>query len=82
MIAVYHDHSHIVEVLIRFKSDVNLQTKVGVVIYVVYIVHVFAVRCYCLSGLILCGCLLYEINKRGCSNQLVLPTRPILLYQK
>ena len=44
MIAVYHDHSHIVEVLIRFKSDVNLQTKVGVVIYVVYIVHAFAVQ--------------------------------------
>ena len=44
MIAVYHDHSHIVEVLIRFKSDVNLQTKVGVVIYVVYIVNVFAVQ--------------------------------------
>ena len=44
MIAVYHDHSHIVEALIRFKSDVNLQTKVGVVIYVVYIVHLFAVQ--------------------------------------
>ena len=31
MIAVYHGHSPIVKVLIRFKSDVNLQTKVGVV---------------------------------------------------
>jgi len=31
MIAVYHGHLHIVEVLIRFKSDVNLQTKVSVV---------------------------------------------------
>ena len=37
MIAVYHGHSHIVEVLTRLKSDVNLQTKVGVVIYVVYV---------------------------------------------
>ena len=42
MIAVYHGHSHIVEVLTRLKSDVNLQTKVGVVVYVVYVVHVFA----------------------------------------
>ena len=33
MIAVYHGHSHIVEVLTRFKPDVNLQTKVGVVTY-------------------------------------------------
>ena len=41
MIAVYHGHSHVVEDLIRLKSDVNLQTKVGVVIYVV---HVFALQ--------------------------------------
>ena len=33
MIAVYHGHLHIVEVLTRFKPDVNLQTKVGVVAY-------------------------------------------------
>ena len=33
MIAVYDGHSHIVEVLIRFKPDVNLPTKVGVVTY-------------------------------------------------
>ena len=33
MIAVYHGHSHIVEVLTRFKPDVNLQSKVGVVTY-------------------------------------------------
>ena len=33
MIAVYHGHLHIVEVLTRFKPDVNLQTKVGVVMY-------------------------------------------------
>ena len=33
MIAVYHGYSHIVEVLIRFKPDVNLQTKVGIVTY-------------------------------------------------
>ena len=33
MIAVHHGHSHIVELLIRFKPDVNLQNKVGVVTY-------------------------------------------------
>ena len=44
MIAVYHGHSHIVEVLTRLKSDVNLQTKVGMVVYVVYVVHVFALQ--------------------------------------
>ena len=44
MIAVYHGHSHIVEVLTRLKSDVNLQNKVGVVVYVVYVVHVFALQ--------------------------------------
>ena len=33
MIAVYHGHSHIVEVLTRFKPGVNFQTKVGVVTY-------------------------------------------------
>ena len=33
MIAVYYGHSHIVQVLIRFKPDVNLQTKVGVLTY-------------------------------------------------
>ena len=33
MIAVHHGHSHTVEVLTRFKPDVNLQTKVGVVTY-------------------------------------------------
>ena len=33
MIAVYDGHSHIVEVLVRFKPDVNLQTKVSVVTY-------------------------------------------------
>ena len=33
MIAVFHGHSHIVEVLTRFKPVVNLQTKVGVVTY-------------------------------------------------
>ena len=39
MIAVYHGQSHIVEVLIRLKSDVNLQTKVSVV---TDCVHMFA----------------------------------------
>ena len=33
MIAVHHGHLHIVEVLTRFKPDVNLQNKVGVVTY-------------------------------------------------
>ena len=33
MIAVYHGHLHIVEVLTRFKPYVNLQAKVGVVTY-------------------------------------------------
>ena len=33
MVAVYHGHSHIVEVFTRFKPDVNLQTKVGLVTY-------------------------------------------------
>ena len=33
MIAVYCGHSHIVEVLTRFKPDVNLQAKVGLVTY-------------------------------------------------
>ena len=31
IIAVFYGYSYIVEVLIRFKSDVNLQTKVSVV---------------------------------------------------
>ena len=33
MIAVYRGHSHIVEVLVRFKPDINLQTIVSVVAY-------------------------------------------------
>ena len=48
MIAVYDGHSHIVEVLIRFKPDVNLPTKVGVVTYcsVCSSCVSYAVTCY------------------------------------
>ena len=48
MMAVYHSHLHIVEVLIRLKSDVNLQTKVGVVMY-----------CSVQRGYVLCSYLQY-----------------------
>ena len=34
MIAVYHGQSYIVDIIIRFKCDINLETKVGVVTYV------------------------------------------------